>query len=232
MTSIDSAVEHLGRGRLIVVIDESRPNAGSDEVRAMLSTSAELVTPAAVAFIVRHTSGFLRVGMTRARCAELRLPQMVTENESRYQGEYTVTVDAADGTSTGISARDRAHTIRVLADPATQPDDLNRPGHILPVRAAAGGVRERCGFVEATHHLAEQAGLQPITVLSELVSARLPHRLPEVGEVSAFSVDHDIPIVRLAAIAEHAAAQPDRTLRPPSTGNVTPVMYDDSSLAR
>ncbi|MER5916685.1 3,4-dihydroxy-2-butanone-4-phosphate synthase [Streptomyces sp. NPDC001982] len=126
---------------------DARPSSGQWP-RSRLG--AECITPESVAFVVRHTSGFVRVPVAAAETRErLNLPQMVRHNEQRHSPAYTVTVDASRGVSTGISTRDRCRTIRVLADETSGPGDLTRPGHVLPLRAAADGLLARAGFTEA-----------------------------------------------------------------------------------
>ena len=132
--------------------------------------AAEFATQEWIAWMVRHTSGFLCAPMTNAAADRLELPLMTERNEDVRGTAYTISVDAADRTSTGISAADRAHTLRVLADPASTPDKLIRPGHILPLRAVDGGVRERGGHTEAAVDLMLLAGLSPVGVIGEIVA--------------------------------------------------------------
>ncbi|OYX53479.1 MAG: 3,4-dihydroxy-2-butanone-4-phosphate synthase, partial [Micrococcales bacterium 32-70-13] len=154
--TIPQALAALREGRPVLVADdESRENEGD------VILSAELATPAWIAWTIRHTSGFLCAPMTNEIADELQLPLMVTDNQDPRRTAYTVTVDAADRITTGISAGDRAHTLRTLADPASTPTSLIRPGHILPLRAVDGGVRERAGHTEAAVELMRLAGLRP-----------------------------------------------------------------------
>ena len=138
-----------------MVDDEDRENEGD------LIFAAELATPELVSFMVRYTSGYICVPLTEAECDRLDLPPMHHINHDRYGTAFTVPVDARDGIGTGISATDRAHTIRVLADPESGPADLARPGHVLPLRAREGGVLRRPGHTEAAVDLARLAGLKP-----------------------------------------------------------------------
>ena len=143
------------RGRPVVVVDdEDRENEGD------LIFAAEKATPELVAFMVRYTSGYVCVPLTEADCDRLDLPPMYHTNQDARGTAYTVTVDASDGVSTGISAADRAHTIRLLADPASTADDFSRPGHVVPLRAKDGGVLRRPGHTEAAVDLARLAGLR------------------------------------------------------------------------
>ena len=165
LDSVEDAIAAIKDGRAVVVTDdEDRENEGD------LIFASELATPDLVAFMVRYTSGYICVAVTEADADRLDLPPMFRVNQDRRGTAYTVTVDAREGVSTGISASDRAHTIRLLADPATGSADLARPGHIVPLRAKDGGVLRRPGHTEAAVDLAVLAGLRPAGVLCELVS--------------------------------------------------------------
>ncbi|MFM8896469.1 MAG: 3,4-dihydroxy-2-butanone-4-phosphate synthase, partial [Actinomycetales bacterium] len=165
LDSIEAAVAAIRAGRPVVVVDdEDRENEG-DLIFAASASSTELV-----AFMIRHTSGYICVGMTGADLDRLGLPPMTAVNEDRKGTAYAVSVDARDVESTGISARDRAHTMRVLADSATESRDLTRPGHVMPLRAVEGGVLRRPGHTEAAVDLARLAGLSPAGALCELVN--------------------------------------------------------------
>src|SRR5690606_34539349 len=131
--------------------------------------AAELATPEWMAWMVANTSGFVCAPMPNALADKLRLPRMVEQNEDQRGTAYTISVDAADRVSTGISASDRAHTLRVLADPESTPSSLIRPGHILPLRAVDGGVLERPGHTEAAVDLMRLAGLRPVGAIAEIV---------------------------------------------------------------
>ena len=162
---IEQALADVQAGRPVVVVDdEDRENEG-DLIFAASAASVELV-----AFMIRHTSGYICVGMTGADLDRLGLPPMTAVNEDRKGTAYAVSVDARDVESTGISARDRAHTMRVLADSATDARDLTRPGHVMPLRAVEGGVLRRPGHTEAAVDLARLAGLSPAGALCELVN--------------------------------------------------------------
>ncbi len=152
--TIDEALDHLKRGRPIIVVDdEARENEGD------IVLSADLATPEWVGWTIRHSSGYLCAPMPSDWADRLNLPPMVSKNEDPRHTSYTVSVDAASGVSTGISASDRTRTLRVLADPHATAEDLIRPGHILPLRAAPGGLMERPGHTEATVALLAMAGL-------------------------------------------------------------------------
>ena len=165
LNTIEQALDQLRVGRPIVVIDdEDRENEGD------LIFAASLATPELTAFMIRHTSGYICVGMTGADLDRLELPPMAAINEDRRGTAYAVTVDAKDVETTGISAKDRARTIKVLADSATEPWELTRPGHVVPLRAVEGGVLRRAGHTEAAVDLARLAGLHPAGALCEMVN--------------------------------------------------------------
>ncbi|WP_257477178.1 3,4-dihydroxy-2-butanone-4-phosphate synthase [Acidipropionibacterium jensenii] len=165
--TIDQALEELRAGRPVLVLDdENRENEGD----AILAAS--LAGPQWVGWMVRHTSGYLCAPMTEDHADRLGLPLMWPANQDPMRTRYTVAVDAAEGTTTGIGAAERAHTCQVLADPGSGPDSLVRPGHILPLRARAGGVLERRGHTEAAVDLTRLAGLPPVGVIGEIVDDR------------------------------------------------------------
>ncbi|MFB6395334.1 bifunctional 3,4-dihydroxy-2-butanone-4-phosphate synthase/GTP cyclohydrolase II [Polymorphospora lycopeni] len=189
--TIEQAVADIAAGRPVVVVDdEDRENEGD------LIFAAELATPELLAFMVRHTSGYICAPLTEADADRLELPPMYHTNQDRRGTAYTVTVDAREGVSTGISAADRAHTIRLLADAATSPADLARPGHVVPLRAKAGGVLRRPGHTEAAVDLAVLAGLRPAAVLCELVNDDgTMQRLPDLAR---FSAEHGLTLITIA----------------------------------
>jgi len=178
--TVEEAIAEFRAGRMLVVVDdEQRENEGD------LVLAAEHATPEAINFMITHGRGLVFVLMAPERCEELRLPPMVTENTSHHGTAFTVSVDAREAT-TGISAYERALTVRLLADPATRPDDLVRPGHIFPIRAAPGGVLRRAGHTEAVVDLARLAGLQPVGVACEIVHEDgTMARLPELRQYAA-----------------------------------------------
>ncbi len=164
LSTIEEALEALRAGRPVIVADdENRENEGD------VILSAELATQEWVAWTVRHSSGFICAPMTHEIADRLELPMMVEKNQDDRGTAYTVTVDAADRVSTGISATDRAYTLNVLADPSSTPSSLNRPGHVVPLRAVDGGVRERNGHTEAAVELMQLAGLTPVAGICEIV---------------------------------------------------------------
>lgn len=179
LVGIDEALEQLRLGRPVIVVDDAdRENEGD----VVLAASA--ATPEWVGWAVRHSSGYLCSPMPAAWADRLRLPLMVPDTEDPLRTAYCVSVDARTGVSTGISAADRARTLRLLADPGTAPLDLVRPGHVLPLRARDGGVLERRGHTEATVDLCRAAGLAPVGMIGELVDdAGELLRLPELLEL-------------------------------------------------
>jgi 3,4-dihydroxy 2-butanone 4-phosphate synthase / GTP cyclohydrolase II len=196
-STIEEAVAAVGRGEIVVVVDdEDRENEGD------LIMAAEHATPEKIAFFVKHTSGLICAPVTNHRADELSLPLMVAHNTESQRTAFTVTVDYRHGTTTGISAFDRAKTIRSLIDPATRSDDLTRPGHIHVLRARDGGVLKRAGHTEAAVDLARMAGLYPAGVLCELVTADSlgMARLPEL---ELFATQHDLCLISIAELIRY-----------------------------
>ena len=190
---VERAIADIKEGKAVVVVDdEDRENEGD------LIFAAELATPELVAFMVRYTSGYICVPLTEADADRLDLPPMFRVNQDRRGTAYAVTVDAREGVSTGISAADRAHTIRLLADPATNAADLARPGHIVPLRARDGGVLRRPGHTEAAVDLAVLAGLHPAGVLCEVVSEKDPAGMARGEELRIFADEHGLSMISIA----------------------------------
>jgi len=193
LDTVDRALVDLAAGKAVLVIDdEDRENEGD------LIFAAQLATPELVAFMVRYTSGYICVPITEANADRLDLPPMFRVNQDRRGTAYTVTVDAREGISTGISASDRAHTIRLLADPATTSADLSRPGHVVPLRARDGGVLRRPGHTEAAVDLARLAGLAPAGVLCEVVSEKDPSGMARADELRTFADEHGLALISIA----------------------------------
>ena len=209
--TIEDALEDIRNGRLVIVVDdEDRENEG-DFVGA-----AELVTPESVNFMATHGRGLICVPVTRERSVELGLDMMVDANSALYDTAFTVSVDYANGTTTGISAQDRAKTIRALADRSAKPSDFGRPGHVFPLRAQPGGVLRRAGHTEAAVDLARLAGLQPAGVLVEIMNedgsmARVPElvevarrfemKLITIRDLIAYRMRHEALVRRLVEVA-------------------------------
>ncbi|MFI6574711.1 bifunctional 3,4-dihydroxy-2-butanone-4-phosphate synthase/GTP cyclohydrolase II [Nocardiopsis sp. NPDC050513] len=199
LDSIDDAIADFAAGRAIVVVDdEDRENEGD------IIFAAELATPELLAFMIRHTSGVVCVPMEGGDLDRLDLPLMTARNEESLRTAYTVTVDAREGVTTGISAADRARTIRLLASADSRPVDFVRPGHILPLRSRPGGVLARRGHTEASVDFALLAGLRPAGVLAEVVNddgtmARLPR-------LRAFADEHGLKLVSVEQLAAYRVA--------------------------
>lgn len=193
---LSAAIAAFRRGEPVLVVDdEGRENEGD------LIVAAELMTPQVMAFLIRHTGGVVCVAMDADRLDTLRLPQMVTTNEDPKGTAFTVSVDLRDGVTTGISATDRAATVRALADPAYTAEDFLRPGHVFPLRARSGGVLERSGHTEAAVDLTRLAGLRPAAVISEVVNddgtmARRP-------DLRRFSAQHGLHLISVADLVRY-----------------------------
>jgi 3,4-dihydroxy 2-butanone 4-phosphate synthase/GTP cyclohydrolase II len=176
--SIEEAIEEIRRGRMVVVCDdENRENEGD------LTLAAQFATPEAINFMATHGRGLICLSLTPQRCEELGLDLMAAKNESPFRTAFTVSIEAAAGVTTGISAHDRAHTIQVAIDPHTRPEDIVQPGHVFPLKAKEGGVLERAGQTEAAVDLARLAGLIPAGVICEVMNedgtmARVPDLIP------------------------------------------------------
>jgi 3,4-dihydroxy 2-butanone 4-phosphate synthase/GTP cyclohydrolase II len=196
LSPMSDVLDALRSGRPVIVADaENRENEGD----AILA--AELASPEWIAWMVRHTSGFLCAPLTPETSDRLGLPRMVERNEDSLRTDYTVTVDASSGITTGISASDRAETFRRLADPTSTPTSFIRPGHVLPVRAVAGGVRVRPGHTEATVDLLNLAGLTPVGVIGEIVADDGEMmRLPGLVQLGAES---GLPVTTIAALIDY-----------------------------
>jgi 3,4-dihydroxy 2-butanone 4-phosphate synthase/GTP cyclohydrolase II len=170
----EAALEDIRQGKMVILVDdEDRENEGD------LTMAAEKVTPEAINFMAKYGRGLICLSLTDQRLNELRLPMMVSENTSRFQTAFTISIDAREGVTTGISAADRATTILMAVDGNTQPEDLVSPGHVFPLRAREGGVLVRTGQTEGSVDLARLAGLKPAGVICEIMKddgtmARMP----------------------------------------------------------
>lgn len=189
--SVEEALEYVRRGQMIIIVDdEDRENEGD------LMVAAEKVTPEIINFMAKYGRGLICLSLTKRRVEELQLPPMVTENTARFGTAFTVSIDAREGVTTGISAYDRAKTILTAIDPKTKPEDLARPGHVFPLEAKEGGVLARAGQTEASVDLARLAGLYPAGVICEVMKedgtmARMP-------DLEKFSEEHGVPILTIA----------------------------------
>jgi len=194
--SIESVIAAVRRGRMVIVVDDAdRENEGD------LIMAAQYVTPQAVNFMAKHGRGLICVPTTNERLQQLGIERMVRQNREVFGTDFQVSVDAERGITTGISAADRARTIKIMADPTAVPDDLVQPGHVFPLRARPGGVLQRAGHTEAAVDLATLAGCRPIGVICEVMNddgsmARLP-------ELLRFARRHKLKICTMAALIEH-----------------------------
>lgn len=196
LATIEEAIQEIGEGRMVIVVDdEDRENEGD------LIFAAEKVSPEHISFMVNHCSGIICVPMEADRLDALKLPLMAVDNTEAMRTAFTISVDAAQGVSTGISAADRARTVRTLLDAEARPDDLARPGHIFPLRYCPGGVLRRAGHTEAAVDLARMAGLTPAGVLCELVNA--DGTMKRMPELEAFADEHDLKIITIADLIKY-----------------------------
>src|SRR5438034_8249239 len=163
--SIESVIADLQKGKMVIVVDDAdRENEGD------LIMGAQFVTPAAVNFMAKHGRGLICVPTTSERLQQLGIERMVRQNRESFKTDFQISVDAAHGISTGISAADRAETIRLMAEPTAVPEDLIQPGHVFPLRARPGGVLQRAGHTEAAVDLVRLGGCRPIGVICEIMS--------------------------------------------------------------
>jgi 3,4-dihydroxy 2-butanone 4-phosphate synthase / GTP cyclohydrolase II len=197
-TSIERAIADLAAGKPVVVVDDAdRENEGD------LIFAAEMATPELVAFMVRYTSGYICVPLTEEDCNRLELPPMYHTNQDKRGTAYTVSVDAREGVTTGISAHDRATTMRLLASVESNAADFTRPGHVVPLRAKAGGVLRRPGHTEAAIDLCRLAGLRPAGVLCEIVSQKDVEDMARLDELEVFAAEHDLALISIADLIAH-----------------------------
>jgi 3,4-dihydroxy 2-butanone 4-phosphate synthase/GTP cyclohydrolase II len=194
--AVTRAIAAIAAGRMVILVDdEDRENEGD------LAMAADLVTPEAINFMAREGRGLICLSLTEERVTELGLPMMAADNRSRHHTAFTVSIDARRGTTTGISARERAETIRVAVARGAGPDDLVMPGHIFPLRARPGGVLVRSGQTEGSVDLARLAGRDPSGVICEIM--RDDGEMARMPDLEAFSQKYDLPIVRIADLIEY-----------------------------
>lgn len=199
-SKIEDALAAIARGELVVVADDAnRENEGD------LIIASEKITPQALAFMVRHTSGVICVSLSAGRLARLQLPLMVAENTESHRTAFTISVDVKKGTTTGISAADRSATIRALVDPAAAPGDFARPGHVFPLRYQKGGVLARPGHTEAAADLARLAGLSDSGVLCEIVND--DGTMARGDQLAAFAEKHGLHFITIADLIAYRRAQ-------------------------
>lgn len=191
LASIDAILEDARMGRMFILVDdENRENEGD------LVIPADMISPEAVNFMAKHGRGLICLAMTRARIQELGIPMMTQHNTSRHETAFTVSIEAREGVTTGISAADRAHTIRTAINPQARPSDIATPGHIFPLAARDGGVLVRAGHTEAAVDIARMAGMQPAGVICEIMNddgsmARLP-------DLMKFAKEHGLNVATIA----------------------------------
>jgi 3,4-dihydroxy 2-butanone 4-phosphate synthase/GTP cyclohydrolase II len=224
LDTVERALADIAAGKPVVVVDdEERENEGD------IIFAAAKATPELMAFTIRHSSGVICVPMPAAMLDRLEIPLMTPHNRDRMRTQFTVSVDARDGVSTGISAADRAHTARVLADSATEPWEVTRPGHVFPLRYSEGGVLTRRGHTEAAVDLARMAGLTPVGVLVEIVNDDgSMKRAPQLRE---FADDHDLAMISIDDLVRYRHRTEDLVERvavtrlPTSHGEFTAYGY-------
>lgn len=226
ISTIAEAIEDFKQGRLVIIVDDAdRENEGD------LTIAADRVTPEAINFMAQYGRGLICLPVVGERLDELHIPMMVQDNTAPFGTAFTVSIDARQGTTTGISAYDRAHTIRTVLDPETREQDLVRPGHVFPLRVKEGGVLVRAGQTEASVDLARAAGLYPAAVICEIMNedgtmARMP-RLEE------FSAEHGIKIITVADLIEYRRRHEKLVKRvaearlPTRFGDFTAIAYEN-----
>ncbi len=194
--SVEAALEDFRAGRMVILVDdEDRENEGD------LCIAAEKVTPEAINFMALHGRGLICLAMTEQRLRELDIPMMVSSNTSTYGTAFTVSIEAKRGVSTGISAHDRATTILATVNPASQPSDFLRPGHVFPLKAREGGVLVRTGQTEGSVDMARLAGLQPAAVICEIMND--DGSMARMGDLERFASVHGIRILSVADLIQH-----------------------------
>lgn len=230
MTRLNSAaeiIEDIRQGKMVILMDdEDRENEGD------LILAAECVTPAAINFMARYGRGLICLTLTEERCKQLRLPLMVDQNNSPYATNFTVSIEAAEGVTTGISAADRARTVQAAVAKDAQPADLVMPGHIFPLKAKSGGVLNRAGHTEAGCDLARLAGFEPAAVIVEILNEDgTMARRPDLEE---FAAEHDLKIGTIADLIEYRSLKEKTVERkahcklPTAYGEFELITYQDT----
>jgi 3,4-dihydroxy 2-butanone 4-phosphate synthase/GTP cyclohydrolase II len=216
--SVEEAVEEIRAGRMVVVVDdEDRENEGD------LTLAAEFVTPEAINFMARFGRGLICLALTEERADYLRLAPMTSENTSRFGTAFTESIEAREGVTTGISAADRAHTIRVVVDPHSTANDLARPGHVFPLRARKGGVLVRAGQTEAAVDLARMAGLVSAGVICEIMNE--DGTMARVPNLIAFCAEHGLKMLTVASLIRYRL-QHERYIQRVAE-SILPTQYGD-----
>lgn len=225
--SVEDVIKTVKSGKLIIIVDdEDRENEGD------LMVAAEKTTPDIINFMAKHGRGLICLPLTKERLKELNLPLMVTDNTARFETAFTVSIDAKEGISTGISAHDRAKTVSTAIDPNTQPADLARPGHIFPLQAMNGGVLERAGQTEAAVDLTRLAGLSPAGVICEIMNE--DGTMARIPQLEKFSQTYDIPILSIADLIKYRMKHEtlvkkiEETDLPTKYGHFKIMIFEDS----
>jgi len=219
--SIEEALRDISLGKMVICVDdEDRENEGD------LICAAEKVTPEIVNFMAKRARGLICLALTRKRLDELKIPSMVLENTSKMGTRFTVSIDAIRGTTTGISAYDRAHTIKVALDPSTQPEDLGRPGHIFPLRSAEEGVLRRAGHTEAAVDLARLSSLYPAGVLCEIMDS--DGSMAKLSKLLQFKRRYGLKLITIKDLIEYRVRK-ERLIKRVVTTNL-PTKYGDFRL--
>ena len=217
-STIDSAIDDLKEGKMIIIVDdEDRENEGD------LMIAAEKVTPEAINFMAKYGRGLVCLALTEKRTEELGLTMMVDDNQSAFETPFSVSIDARDGVTTGISAADRAKTIQVAIDPATERRDLVKPGHIFPLRAKDGGVLVRMGQTEASVDISRLAGLPPYGVICEIMND--DGTMSRVPQLTAFAKEHGLKMITTKDLAEYRLQR--ETLVEEEVTTILPTEFGD-----
>jgi 3,4-dihydroxy 2-butanone 4-phosphate synthase/GTP cyclohydrolase II len=223
--TIEEALTDIKSGRMVVVVDdEDRENEGD------LTMAAQFVTPEAINFMAKHGRGLICLAMTQARADKLNLHPMARNNQSRFETAFTVSIEAREGVTTGISAADRARTIQVAIDPRSGPDDLVQPGHVFPLRARSGGVLERTGQTEAAVDLSRLAGLNPSGVICEIMNE--DGTMARVDDLIPYCEEHGLKMITVASLIEYRRRTERLVIRgaearlPTRWGNFTAIGYE------
>ena len=225
-SSIDDIIADVAAGRMVIMVDdENRENEGD------LIMAAEKVQPEHINYMATHGRGLICLTMSRERCAQLRLPLMVTDTDKHHATNFTISIEAAEGITTGISAHDRARTIQVAVAPDARPEDLSQPGHIFPVMAQPGGVLTRAGHTEAGCDLARLAGLEPASAIVEILNedgsmARRPD-LEKFARAHGIRMGTIADLIRYRLEKEHNVERIDERAITTQFGDFTMYCYDD-----
>jgi 3,4-dihydroxy 2-butanone 4-phosphate synthase/GTP cyclohydrolase II len=221
LNSTAEIIEDIKQGKMVIIMDdEDRENEGD------LIMAAEKVTAESINFMARYGRGLICLTLTEQRCRELRLPLMVSDNQTPYATNFTVSIEAAKGVTTGISAADRALTIRVAVDPTSQPADLVQPGHVFPLKSQPGGVLTRAGHTEAGCDLAQLAGLSPASVIVEILND--DGSMARRSDLEKFAKEHGLKIGTIADLISYRLEN-EMTIAPLSQCHF-PTDYGDFRL--